>query len=244
MRSAVAEYLNTYNTFELFGPSHWAAIFLFLFLAIWLPWYARKYLSPTTQEKVGWALGILIFVNFPIWVLLEILGGSFDVKLHLPFHLCRFANLLMPLVMMKRNNFVFQILFYWGLSGMFQGMVTPDIVQDFPHFHYFRYFVGHHLMIVALIYAVVVYDMRPTLRGLKHAFIGLNLFLAISFFANIILNANYFWIMGKPPMASLLDYMGPWPWYILTGELVALIHFGAAYLIYLFIQKRMTVGRP
>ena len=62
-------------------------------------------------------------------------------------------------------------------------------------------------------------------------------FLVIALFANLILDANYFWIMGKPPAGSLLDYMGPWPWYILTGEFVALGHFILAYLLYLLINK-------
>tara|TARA_Y100000758_G_C16027198_1_gene413327 strand:- start:298 stop:1032 length:735 start_codon:yes stop_codon:yes gene_type:complete len=239
MRSAVAEYLNSYNAFGLFGPSHWAAILLFLFLIIWFPWFGRNHLNSNQQINVGKALGALIFINYPIWVLLEMVSGSFDLTLHLPFHLCRFANLMMPLVMFKRNPMAFQILYFWGLSGIFQGLVTPDIVQDFPHFHYFRYFIGHHLMIVALVYAVVVYDLRPSINGLKKAFIGLNIFLGIAFMANIILDANYFWIMEKPPMSSLLDYMGPWPWYILTGELVALAHFGVAYLLFLLINIMM-----
>ncbi|MDP6339434.1 MAG: TIGR02206 family membrane protein [Candidatus Marinimicrobia bacterium] len=242
MRSAVAGYLNSYENFELFGPSHWTAIFLFLFLVFWLPWYGKNYLNPNQQNRVGYVMGVLIFINYPIWVLLESLGGSFDIALHLPFQLCRFANLLMPLVMIKRNFRTFEILYFWGLSGMLQGMMTPDIVQDFPHFHYFRYFVGHHLLVVALIYAVVVYDMKPTLNSLKKAFIALNIFLAVALFANILLDANYFWIMEKPPMASLLDYMGPWPWYILAGEFVALAHFGFAYLLFLWIEKRKISG--
>ncbi len=242
MRSAVSDYLNTYEHFSLFGPSHWAAIFLFIFLVFWLPWYGKKRLSPTQQEWVGRILCILIFINYPIWVLLEIMGGSFDIKLHLPFHLCRFANLLIPFVLIKRNEFVFQILYFWGLSGMFQGMVSPDILQDFPHFHYFRFFIGHNLMVVALIYAVVVYDLKPTLVGLKNAFIALNLFLLLSFVVNLLMDANYFWIMGKPPTGSLLDFMGPWPWYILTGEFVALAHFGLAYLIYLFMKQKLKIA--
>jgi uncharacterized membrane protein YwaF len=73
--------------------------------------------------------------------------------------------------------------------------------------------------------------------GLKNSFIGLNLFLLISFLVNLLLDANYFWIMDKPPMGSLLDYMGPWPWYILTAEFLALVHFGLAYVLFLLIKK-------
>ena len=237
MRSAVAEYLNNYNSFELFGLSHWTAILIFIFLLIFLPSYSKSHLSINQQKSLGNILGFLIFINFPIWVLLEFIGGSFDVKLHLPLHLCRFANLLLPFVMLRRNEFLFQILFYWGLSGMFQAIITPDIVQDFPHFHYFRFFIGHHLMIVALMYIIIVYKMKPTIEGLKNSFFGLNLFLVIAFLANILLDANYFWIMEKPPTGSLLDYMGPWPWYILTAEFLALAHFALAYFIFILLKK-------
>lgn len=237
MRSAVAEYLNNYNSFELFGLSHWTAILIFIFLLIFLPFYSKSHLSINQQKSLGNLLGFLIFINFPIWVLLEFIGGSFDVKLHLPLHLCRFANLLLPFVMLRRNEFLFQILFYWGLSGMFQAIITPDIVQDFPHFHYFRFFIGHHLMIVALMYIIIVYKMKPTIEGLKNSFFGLNLFLVIAFLANILLDANYFWIMEKPPTGSLLDYMGPWPWYILTAEFLALAHFALAYFIFILLKK-------
>jgi len=237
MRSAIADYLNTTNPFVLFGPSHWVAILLFLFLVTWLPWFAKNHLNPNQQNRVGLILGVLIGINYPAWVLLEILAGSFDVTLHLPVHLCRLANLLIPLVMINRNYRVFEILYFWGLSGVFQGMITPDIVQDFPHFQFIRFFIGHNLMVVALVYAVVVYDMRPTLTSLKKAFIALNIFLVFALITNVIIDANYFWILGKPPMGSLLDYMGPWPWYILTGEFVALAHFGFAYLLYKIIAK-------
>ena len=104
------EYLNTYNQFELFGLSHWAAIFLFLILVFLLPWYAKTYLNTNQQNRVGIALGLIVFINYPIWIILEIFAGSFDVTLHLPLHLCRFANLLIPFVMVKRNYLVFQIL--------------------------------------------------------------------------------------------------------------------------------------
>ena len=121
---------------------------------------------------------------------------------------------------------------------MFQAIFTPDITHDFPHFHYFRFIAAHHLLVITIIYYVVVFDFKPTISGLKSAFIALNVFLIIVLIFNMIFESNYFWLIDKPPAGSLLDLMGPWPWYILVGEFVALIHFYAAYFLYYTLNKR------
>ena len=210
---------------------------------MWLPLYSRKYLSDNYQRIVGGILGFCVGINYLVWVGLELFAGTFDIKMHLPFQLCRVANMLLPLVMFYKNQRVFDIVYFWGLSGVFQGLITPDITHDFPHFHFIRFWVGHNGMVIAIIYATVVYKMRPTLGSLKMAFIALNLFLFLSAVVNIILDANYFWVCWKPPMASFLDFMGPWPWYIVVGELVALIHFILAYLpFYIFDKRKLNFG--
>ena len=200
--------------------------------------YAKKYLSVSWQNKIGVFIGFLVMSNYLAWVVLELVAGSFDVKLHLPFHLCRFANLTIPIVMIWKPERFFQILYYWGMSGILQGAITPDATHGFPHFHYFRFFLGHNGMILALIYAIVIYDLKPTVMGIWDAFLGINVFLLISIIVNWMLDANYFWISAKPETFSLLDYLGPWPWYILSSEFVALLHFVMAYLPFYFISKR------
>ena len=53
MFPSLDEYLNTYKQFELFGLSHWVAIFLFLLLVVLLSWYAKTYLNANQQNRVG-----------------------------------------------------------------------------------------------------------------------------------------------------------------------------------------------
>ena len=238
MRESVAEYLDTYDPFVLFGPSHIAAIIVALFLVIFLPIYARQKLSEQQQLMVGSVIGYLVMSSYLIWVILEFIAGTFDVKLHLPIHLCRLANLLIPLVMVRRSYFFYEI-----LSGMFQAVITPDIAAGFPHFQYWRFWFAHHGMILALIYATVVYDMRPTIASVWKAMLAMNIFLIIAIIANLLLDANYFWICGKPVnelgehVPSLLDYLGPWPWYILAAEFVALAHFLVFFVPFIFLNR-------
>ncbi len=243
MRVAVHQYLYGDASFRLFGADHlWGIVVSVLFIVI-VPWISVKYLNKRAQKHLGMIIGYVVMLNYPAWVILESIAGSFDVSLHLPVHLCRLSNLLIPLVMIKRHFFTFEILFFWGLSGTLQGAITPDISAGFPHFHYFRFWVGHQGTILALIYAVVVFKMRPTPYSIWKSFIALNIFLILAVIVNLILDANYFWICGKPTtptgehVPSILDFMGPWPWYILSAEFVSLFHFVLAYLPFYFLKK-------
>lgn len=244
MREAAYKYLNTFAPFDMFGLEHFIAIIAAIAIIIVLPLYSKKNLDEKTQHRLGMFIGWLVFANYIVWVGLEAIAGSFDYKLHLPVHLCRFANLMIPLVMVWRSYLAYEILFFWGFSGMLQASITPDIAAGFPHFHYFRFWIGHQGLILALVYATVVYGIRPSFKSLIKSFIALNIFLGVAVIVNILLDTNYFWICGKPVnqigerIPSLLDYMGPWPWYILTGEFVALAHFLLAYSPFYIINKR------
>lgn len=239
MKESIAQYMSEQNPFILFGTDHILGFLIFAILWVIIPFGAKKYLNKNTQKQVGLALSLIVMSNYIIWVVLEILAGTFDFKLHLPFHLCRFANLAIPFIFIRRNETLFQILYYWGMSGMVQGAITPDVTHGFPHFHYFRFFFGHNGMVLVLIYAIVINGYRPTLRGLYQSFLGINAFLALAAIVNISIGSNYFWICGKPPTASLLDYLGPWPVYILAAEFVALIHFIIAYIPFHYLNRKL-----
>ena len=61
------------------------------------------------------------------------------------------------------------------------------------------------------------------------AFWGVQVYAVGIVLLNLLLGSNYFYIMRKPPTASLLDYLGPWPWYILVCEGIVLVLFLLVY---------------
>jgi len=54
--------------------------------------------------------------------------------------------------------------------------------------------------------------------------------MLITLLINFAIGSNYFYTRQKPPGGSLLDFFGPWPFYILVVEVLAMILFVLAYL--------------
>jgi hypothetical integral membrane protein (TIGR02206 family) len=47
---------------------------------------------------------------------------------------------------------------------------------------------------------------------------------------NLLTGSNYGFLRSNPALASLLDLLGPWPWYILWLEVLAVLLFTLLYL--------------
>jgi uncharacterized membrane protein YwaF len=50
------------------------------------------------------------------------------------------------------------------------------------------------------------------------------------FVVNLLIGSNYMQLAYKPNFPTLLDYLAPWPWYILELELIA---FAVMLVLYL-----------
>jgi len=238
MRSEVRQYLTEFEPFVIFSAHHVWALIVSLIILIFLPLASKKYLNGKQQHLLGVILGFMVASSYLTWISLELIAGSFEIKQHLPFHLCRFANLTIPLVMLNKDYRFYEVLYFWGFSGVLQAAFSPDAPSTFPHFYFIRFWIEHSGLMLALIYATVVHEMRPTRKSLWRSFIALNLFFLFSIPVNFLLDANYFWICGKPDVPTLLDYLGPWPWYIISGEFVAMGHFVLAYAPFYFMKRR------
>lgn len=170
---------------------------------------------------------------------MHLAAGTFDPSLHLPCHLCFFAATTLPFVVTMRYGDGLEILYYWTFSGVLQASLTPAEVLAPPHFDFFRFWMMHSGAIVTIVYYIVVYDWRPTVRGIWLTFFVTFGFLFVVTPINLIFESNYFFVCQKPPR-SALDLLPEWPWYIFFVILIALMHFWLAYLPFAIMKRRQV----
>lgn len=75
---------------------------------------------------------------------------------------------------------------------------------------------------------------RPTIKSVWKAFVALNILAFVVFFINKVTGGNYMFLARKPSNPSLIDLLGPYPWYILSLEVVAFAIFFILYLPFVF----------
>jgi hypothetical integral membrane protein (TIGR02206 family) len=69
----------------------------------------------------------------------------------------------------------------------------------------------------------------------------LNILLVVVYAVNRMTGGNYMFVSRKPETASLLDVLGPYPWYLLSLEAVAVVLFLLMYLPFAWRSKRPQV---
>ena len=162
--------------FQLFGPAHIAAMVLMVAVAAAMTIVARRSESPRVTRGLCIGLAAVLLVNQTVgWVYRYATeGGEVFVREHLPLHVCGMTILLSAAMLLFHRRWTFEIVYFWGLAGATNAMVTPELSEAFPHYLFFQYFISHGAIVVAALFATFGLGMRPTFRSLVRAFVALN----------------------------------------------------------------------
>ncbi|MBD3917852.1 TIGR02206 family membrane protein [Paenibacillus sp. PR3] len=205
------------NTFVPFSAAHWVALIVGMLVCIGIILY-RKQLRVGNGSRIAAVIiaAVLAGLETALYITYTI-QGEWSVW-SLPFELCTMTLWLSVVMLLTRSRFLYNIVVYLGTLGALQAMLTPDLVQTFPQFRYFHFFLGHIGIIAASVYMTAVERMRPTLRSLPMAVLALHLLAIPGAIINAIAGTNFMFLARKPEGGSLLDLLGPWPWYLLELE--------------------------
>jgi hypothetical integral membrane protein (TIGR02206 family) len=228
-------------SFQTFGPSHLAT--LGICLAVYLTlWYLRR---RHTQAAVIMerCLGSMLFLLWPITTFAHWRAGTLDWENGLPLHFCDVAGIAGGIALWTRRQFACEMVYFFGLAGTLQGLITPNLEFDFPDSRFLVFFLLHGGVVVTALHVVTSMKHAPR-RGSVWRMLAATLsYAALVTPANIWLGTNYGFLVEKPARASLMDHLGDWPWYILSLVALALLFYAILYAPFFLARKARERGQ-
>ncbi len=206
--------------FHLFGPGHLALLAAVPLIAGLLARLARR--RPAAARGIRFALGALLGGNMALWYAWEIWHGHFRFPAELPLQLCDAAAWMTLAAAFTLRPAAYELAYYAGVAGSGMALITPDLWAPLFSYASIRFFLEHGLVVITLLYLAWAKLARPRPGSVWRAFLALNVFAAAIGAFNAIWGTNYMYLRAKPVNPSLLDYLGPWPVYIVFAEAVAL----------------------
>lgn len=208
--------------FVLFGVDHGAALTA-VAVCSWLAHHKARGPKGDLWGRVGGA--VFAVLAAALWLLR--LDNGFQADRDLPLWLCDIVFLLSVLCFFRPQPWALVMVTYWGLAGTLQALITPDLLHGFPSKEYFLFFVGHSVIVVGVFFLLGKnhhLDLA-TFPRVGQAFGGLLLYTGVVGALDAAFGWNYGYLRAKPEGSSIVDYMGPWPWYIASALGFALFLF-------------------
>lgn len=227
----------TGDPFVILGTPH--LIVLVILLAINLSLLRLRNASQRAKNAFRIGLGVVLLINEIAWHVWNAAVGTWTLQTMLPLHLCSVLVWGSAYMLLTNSTQAYEFVYFLGVGAGIQAVMTPDLgIYGFPHFRFFQTFISHGGIIVAAMFMTLVQNQRPYPSSIKRVMVGGILYMIVVYGINSIVGSNYLFIMHKPETPSLIDLLGPWPFYILGLYGIALIEFAILYLPF-FLKDRL-----
>lgn len=221
---------NDPGPFVAYSASHVWALAILGATIVLLYGYRNRLRSGNRSRYGRYVLAVLLAASELALNAWYVAQRVYDPKDTLPLELCSISLYLCIGMLVFRSEAIFRFVYFTGIGGAAQALFTPVLFYDFPHFRFIEFFVAHGAIFLSVLYMVWVERFRPTLKSVFVTLGLLNVLLVFVFFIDALTGGNYMFLARKPDTASLLDVLGPYPWYILSMEAVALAIFMLLYV--------------
>lgn len=230
------------TTFKAFSTAHVIALVLILGAAIAVPGVCRLGRFRRYGNTMARALAALLAVIELLWYAYLSRHGQLEFHESLPLHMCDISIWAVIFALFTQKRLLYEWSYFFGVGGGLQALLTPELEKGFPSLLALKFFFSHGGIIVGVAFLTWVIGMRPTWRSIWRMFIAGNIYMVVVGIFNYFAGTNYGYLAHKPTSASLLDFLGPWPWYLLSLQLISILIMVVLYLPFA-IRDRLRAGK-
>jgi hypothetical integral membrane protein (TIGR02206 family) len=225
--------------FELFGGGHLLSLGIVAAIIAFLIWGWKSHDESSRRRARLWFAGTIFIVEIS-WHVWHLANGSWILERHLPLHTCSLGLWGSIYMLLARSYRFYEIFFFLGIAGGIQALITPNAGEfGLPHFRAIQTLTSHALLVIAMVYMTTIEGFRPSWSSIARTMVFANVYMLLVTGINVLVGGNYMYTLRKPETASLLDKLGPWPWYLFYAEFVALALFVLLYLPFALNDRRV-----
>jgi hypothetical integral membrane protein (TIGR02206 family) len=205
---------------ETFSPPH-LAIVATVPLAAWgLARLARR--GPRALRRVRLALAAAIALDALLWYAVAASRGEIAPPHGLPLDLCDVVLFVVVVALAAPRPWALEAAYYLGLGGSGMALLTPDVGEGASAAAVVQFFAAHGAVVGSVLFLAFAGALRPRPGSWWRVFLAVNAYAAAVLAFDLAFGTNYMYLREKPAAGTLLDLLGPWPWYVLAADAVAL----------------------
>lgn len=223
--------------FHLFGTSHLAVLVLTVLLAVTMIVAARaRWPLACFIER---AVAVLMLTSWPGGIVVAWMEHRVTWEVVLPLHYCNVGTFACIVALWTHRQLACEMAYFFGLAGMLQGLLTPALRVDFPAAKFFLFFFYHVGGVVTALYVVLGLCVLPRPGSVRRMLGWSAVYLVVACLVNAVLGTNFGFFSAKPPSPSLMDVLGPAPWYVGSLVLLTFCYYSALNLPFVIRRWRM-----
>jgi hypothetical integral membrane protein (TIGR02206 family) len=209
-------------TFHAFNLQHLVTLGIIAAGCLFLAWKGR---AEDSRKWLGPVLGLALLGYVSVIYIQQGIEHALSWEYSLPLELCNLVLIACIISLFRPNQFIAEIAYFWGLGGVLQATLTPDLSRGFPSWDFVFFFWSHGVTLMAIVFLIARPGFKPRKGSTLRIMISLNIYAVAVGTLDAIAGWNYGYLCRKPAKPSLLDILGKWPWYLVTLEAIALIMF-------------------
>ena len=131
--------------FDLFGAAHIVVMVLSAAVPVALSLVVRRAKSEAVTRGVCVAFAAVLAANQIVYWAYRWLtdGAATFMREHLPLHLCSVGIILAVIVLLTRGRLAYELIYFWGLAGTTNAIVTPELAEGWPDYLFIQFFISH-----------------------------------------------------------------------------------------------------
>lgn len=167
---------------------------------------------------------------------------------HLPITVCGWVVVFSSYMLIGKSQTLFDLSYFWAFAGSVFAVITPTVITYTgpTRFRYYQFWAEHLLGYVALFYMIFVHKMRPTVKSLIKAYVGIIILAGIAYWANQLIGpgANYLFMARPEDTPSILDILPPnFALRLLVMASAVTLLFVLAYLPWYIMDKKKAAAK-